>query len=138
MALTILAFVCLGLLIGNLVGLSAESTLRVILPLLFTFGGGSAVAFLHKLGPGDRKLAGAAVVGLSLSCLLGTYVGIVVSEHQLLTPAIAGKVNRSTVTDKKYLRTVDISDVQLVDQRYKAGEYTSERAYEELYKLLSD
>lgn len=136
--MTIFAFACLGFLIGNLVGLSAESTLSVVLPLLFAFGGGSALAFLHKLQPSDRRLAAAAVAALSLSCLLGTYGGIMVSEYQILSPTRGDPVSSSAVVDRKYLRTVDISVVQLIDQRYKAAEYTAERAYEEIYRLVSE
>ena len=120
--MTIFAFACLGFVIGNLVGLSAESTLSVVLPLLFAFGGGSAVAFLHKLPPSERRLAAAAVVTLSLSCLIGVYTGIVVSEHQLLSPSIDDSDDRTAVADRKYLRRIDIEEVQRIDQAYKTGE----------------
>ena len=138
------AFVCLGFLIGNLVGMSAESTLGVIIPLLFAFGGGSAVAFLHKLDAGERRLAAAAVVAFSLSCLAGVHVGIVVSEYRLLSPAgeasearVSIARNKYVSPDNKYLRAVDISEMNLIDQRYKSGEYTAEQAYEEIYELIS-
>ncbi len=155
----LLAFVCLGFLIGNLVGLSAESTLSVLVPLLFAFAGGSAIAFLHKLStPSEQRTAGIAVIGLSLSCLLGVYVGIVVSEYQLLSPtenvveslpqtgqetnlgsddSSPQPSSRASIADRKYLRTVDISLVNQIDHRLKAGEFTTARAYEELYRLVS-
>jgi hypothetical protein len=161
MKVIVVAFACLGFLIGNLVGLSAESALSVVVPLLFAFGGGSAVAFLHKLELSDRRLAAAAVVALSLSCLIGAYTGILVSEHQALSPskrALDNRTgassarttepnkmilsrsdldNRTSIVDRKYLRSTDIGEIQLIDQRYKVGEITAQQAYEEIYKLVS-
>ena len=137
--MTIFAFACLGFLIGNLIGLSAESTLSVVIPLLFSFGGGSAVAFLHKLTPEERKLGAAAVVALSLSCLIGAYTGIMTSEYRLLSPETNGKVETRSIEENKYLRTVSFSKVQLIDQRYKVDSaFSAEEAYEKLYKLVSD
>ena len=136
--MVIFAFACLGFLIGNLIGLSAESTLSVVLPLLFAFGSGSAVAFLHKLNINDRKLAASAVAALSISCLIGTYTGVIVSEYQLLTPHKDIKENSSAIVDRKYLRSFDINYVETIDQSYKSGVYTVEEAYEEIYKHLSE
>jgi hypothetical protein len=82
----IVAFAALGLLIGNLVGLTAQSVVSSLLGLLFAFVGGSVLVFLEKLTPEIRKLAGQSILALSVSCLIGTYVGIVVSEWQLLSP----------------------------------------------------
>ncbi len=135
--MTVFAFACLGFLIGNLLGLSAESALSVVLPLLFAFGGGF-IAFLHKLEPADRRLAAGAVAALALSCLLGAYVGIAASEYQLLTPGTDRAESRAAVAERKYLRTVDFDDVQTIDQRYKTNELTADRAYEELYRLVSE
>ena len=50
MALIVFAFACLGFLIGNLVGFSSGSTLSVLIPLLFSFAGGSAIAFARRSG----------------------------------------------------------------------------------------
>ena len=118
-------------------GLSAESTVRVVLPLLFAFGGGSAIAFLHKLTPDDRKRAAGAIAALSLSCLIGVYSGVAVSEYQLLTPARQLPKRSTPIADNRYLRSLKVDEVQLIDQRYKTKEYTAERAYAELYKLIT-
>ena len=132
----VFAFVCLGFLIGNLVGLSAESTLAVIIPLLFTFGGGSAVAFLPKLDAESRKVAATAVVALSLSCLAGVYSGIVVSEYQLLSPH-RGTGKRTAVAEMKYLRSVDLKKVDAIDQQFRTHVLTAEQAYERLYETAT-
>lgn len=136
--MTLLAFASLGFLIGSLIGLSAESTLGVVLPLLFAFGGGSAVTFLHKLEPVDRKLAGAAVTALSLFCLAGVYSGIFVSEHQLLSPSADQDAELGSIEARKYLRSVDARLVDVIDQRYKGRELTAAEAYEALYQLASE
>lgn len=156
MALIVLAFASLGFLIGNLVGLSAESTLKIILPLLFTFGGGSAAAFIPKLEPADRRVVAAAVVALSLSCLAGVYSGIVVCERHLLSPAatplVAGvpttgatpaSVAQDSIADRKYLRSVDMRTVDVIDQKFRTGAFNSQQgenaqqAYEQLYGLVT-
>lgn len=77
----------MGLLVGNLVGMSSDHLSRVILGLLFGLIGGSIAALLHKIPVNDRHLAGAALCTLSLGCLVGVYSGIFVSQYQLLTPA---------------------------------------------------
>lgn len=139
----VLAFGSLGFLIGNLVGLSAESTVSVLIPLLFTFGGGSAVALLPKLGQADRLIAATAVVSLSVFCLLGVYAGIVVSERQLLSSAPARDRRavtapaRASIEERKYLRQVSFDSVALIDQRYKDRLLTATQAYEQLYGLVT-
>ena len=132
-----LAFASLGFLVGNLIGLSAESTLSVVIPLVFAFGGGSAIAFLHNLKPEDRRQAGVAVTALAVACLIGVYCGIFVSEYQLFSPNLTQAPETASIESRKYLRNVDVRAVDLVDQRYKSNEITAEQAYETLYDLAS-
>src|SRR5688500_11854820 len=82
----IVAFSMLGLLVGNLVGLSATSVVTPLLGLLFAFAGSSVIAFLHKLTQQDRKVASYAMTALSVACLVGIYSGVLVNEYRLLTP----------------------------------------------------
>ncbi len=137
MIMVVVAFACLGFLIGNLVGLSAESTLAVVIPLLFSFGGGSAVALLPKLDQPSRKEASAAVIALSVSCLAGVYSGILVSEYQFLSPRASSVSGATSIAEKKYLRSLNLNDVDRIDQRYRAGDLTADKAYEQLYQLIS-
>ncbi len=138
----VIAFVCLGFLIGNLVGFSSGSTLSVLIPLLFSFAGGSAVTFLPKLDLEARKPVAAAVIALSLSCLGGVYSGIFVTERQLLSPpnirsavltAYTAKADRDNF---KYLRTDEVKEADFIDQKFRRNELTSEQAYEQLYELI--
>lgn len=139
MAIIILAFVCLGFLIGNLVGFSSGSTLAVLIPLLFTFAGGSAVGFLPKLPVDTRRLAAGAVIGLSLSCLAGVYTGILISERQLLSPAYireAASIKPTTRVERGYLQAAVFSEAAVIDQKYRANELSAQEAYEQLYQLV--
>jgi hypothetical protein len=134
MSINAFAFACLGFLIGNLVGLSATSALAVIIPLLFTFGGGSAIAFLPKLDTASRKLAATAVIALSLSCLIGVYFGIFVSEHQFLSASSTSR--QIAIAERKYLRSTSLSEVDVIDQKLRTRELTAEEAYRQLYQLV--
>jgi len=138
MIIIVFAFICLGFLIGNLVGLSAQSTVAILIPLLFTFGGGSAVAFLPSLDAASRKLAAAAVIALSLSCLIGLYTGIIVSERQLLSSQekrASSLSARTSIADRKYLRAIDMREVDVIDQRQRNNDISVKQAYEQLYEL---
>jgi len=65
----------LGLLVGNLVGMTAESVATPLLGLLFAFIAGSVIALLGKLPPEDRRLAGQCIAALSLGCLSARTAG---------------------------------------------------------------
>ena len=133
----ILAFTALGFLIGNLVGLTAESVISAILPLLFAFGGGSAIGFFHKIDQESRQWASTAILAISLSCLVGVYSGIAVSEHQLLTPAERKYVRaEASIAESKYLRSYLASEADQIDQLKSTGALSPEEAYQALYKLL--
>lgn len=140
MVIIVIAFACLGFLIGNLIGFSSESTLAVLIPLLFTFAGGSAIAFLPNLEVASRKAAAAAVIALSLSCLTGVYCGIFVSERQLLSPPNIRRAvlteHTARATDRIYLRAGLFEEIDVIDQKLRRNELTAEQAYEELYQLV--
>lgn len=132
----IIAFTTLGFLIGNLMGLSAESTLSTVLPLLFAFGGGSAVAFLHKLEQCERRNASIAITALSLSCLIGVYSGIYITEHQIISPSEVKQARLSSIESRKYLRSININSVEQIDTKLKTGGLSTKQAYEDLYNLI--
>ena len=135
-----LAFVSLGFLVGSLIGMSAESTVTVVLPLLFAFGGGSAVAFLHKLSDRDARRAAMAVVALSLSCLVGVLGGVVVTERQLLTPSDLRKARREaspTVESLKVLRSEALDSLADADAQKRAKIITCDQAYDRVYRLAA-
>lgn len=137
--LLVIAFVSLGFLIGNLAGLTSASITVPLLSALFAFGGGSAVAWLQKIDTESRHLASVIIFSLSLSCLIGVYSGIYVSEHQLLTPE---KVRQERWADDSsltylYLRSVDIALAHKIDQMYTSKRITAEQAYEQIYEMFT-
>lgn len=152
----ILGFAFTGFLIGNLMAMSASSTVPSFLGLLFALLGGSLIALLHKLKQEDRTAAGKIVLALSAMCLLGVYTGLVINERELLTPKerrfwpavsksnefnSAAKPETSHSTDcssiktqaSKYLAGAELSKADGVDLKKQRGEITPEQAYAEMY-----
>jgi hypothetical protein len=136
----IIGLFLLGLLVGNLVGLTATSVVTPLLGLLFAFVGGSVIVMLGKLPSADRRLAGQCIVALALGCLIGTYGGIVVTEYQLLSPKIDHvPATRMTVADRKaylYLRSEVMAPAAAIQLQYAQGHITAEEAYGQLRALL--
>ena len=130
-------FLFMGLLVGNLVGMSATSVTTSILGLLFAFAGGTAVAFLQKLSAEQIKIAGKAILVLSLSCLVGLYAGILVTEHQLLTPPERA-ATRVSVVDSKYLRAELVDPASRIEIDLKQKRITPEEAVELLQDLIDE
>jgi hypothetical protein len=124
-ALISVAFAALGLLVGNLTGLSASPIAKALIPALFTLIGGSFVAFIFKVHANDRSVAASAILSFSIACLICTYIGIALNAHELLV------ANLDT-----YLRDVVTGAADSVDQRKRNGQLNAEQAYEELRKLL--
>lgn len=141
----VLGFAGLGLLIGNLVGLTSESIVTPVVGLVFTFVGGSVLAVLHKLTVDDRRIAGRAILAFSVCCLIGVYVGITVAEYQVLTPANQRRAfNKQPSSDaalraenqsNKYLRSDQINQANSIDAQKQQGVITLEQAYERMYRL---
>jgi len=133
----IIGLFLLGLLVGNLVGLTAQSVVTPLLGLLFAFIGGSVIAMVGKLPPADRRLAGQCIIALSLGCLIGTYGGIVVSDYQLLSPKRDHvSAMRMTVADRKYLRSQVIEPSAAIQLQYAQGRISAEEAFRKLQDLL--
>lgn len=131
----VLAFASLGFLIGSLVGMTKDSVVSTLIPLLFTFGGGSAIAFMQKLTAQAQKKASFAILFLSLFCLLGVFSGIYISEQQLFTQE-KDKHVATTRDDRFYLRNSTISIVNNIDAHYMKGTYSAEQAYDSLRKAM--
>ena len=138
----IFGFLALGLLVGNLIGLTAESVVTPVLGLLFAFGGGSIIAFIGKFSPEDRRLAGQAILALSVACLVGVYSGIGISEWQILSPPERAQLNdsapspRASIADKKYLRSALIKSANAIDTQLTMDVISFDEAYKQLFKLV--
>ena len=132
----IIAFTSLGFLIGNLVGLTSESTIVSLIGLLFVFAGSSAISFMHKLSEHEKINASKAIMSLSISCLVGVYASAVISDNQLLTFEENMSNKRDTIASRKYIRENIISEVNQIDKMKADNEISVDKAYEKLYKLI--
>ena len=140
LAVHIFAFGCFGFLVGNLIGFTAESVVKSLIPLLFAFGGGSAIAFMGKLTEMEQVRASVAIGFFSLSCLLGTYTSILLVEHQIFTPERVINSDRegiTKITDRKLLRSTILSASSSIDQRVRSGLINHEEAYRELQHAIN-
>jgi hypothetical protein len=138
----LLAFLVLGLLVGNLAGLTSASVTLPLVAALFAFGGTSGVAFVEKLQVADRSMAARLILGLSVGCLVGVYTGILVREHRWLSPRVdsgtAGAAPAASLTDSSggYLRRQTITEIQAIDQRLQNGLITVQSAYDSLHAVV--
>jgi hypothetical protein len=136
-----MAFASLGLVIGTLVGLSADSLGKVVIPILFTFAGGSVIAFQEKLEGTKLKVAMQGLLGLGIGSLIGVYSALLITEYRLLTPSEARKRDVSTISkpsDGKYLRRETIDTLILTEQRLRVGTISTEEAAANLRKAIDD
>lgn len=134
-----IAFASLGLLIGNMIGLSADSLVKVLIPAMFAFGGGSVLALLNKLTVNDQRTAAVSLIALSSFCLLGVYIGILQTEYRVFTPKTDGQNQREIITsEQKYLRSVSLERIDIIDTQFRQGLITGETAYEKLLGEVQD
>jgi len=127
-----LGMASVGLLVGSLVGMSNDHLSRILLGFLFAFIGGSITALLYKLPKEERKLAGSALFSLSLSCLVGVYSGIIVTQYKLLTP---GEHRVWTEGKTGYLDGLDQNSLKVILDTYKAGGYDLNQTIERINEL---
>lgn len=162
----IIAFLSLGFVVGNVVGMSASPIANTLVGLLFAFAGGSAVAFLRKLDETSRLQACQMITAASIGCLAGLYAGILVCEHRLLSPRSQsttngpslptpppgplptgdnpnaapgthhGQVYEQPVASKEYLHTGVQSAVKSADLRYRTGQISLPEACIELAQAV--
>jgi hypothetical protein len=141
----ITAFAALGLVVGNLVGLTATPVVASVLGLLFAFAGGSILTFFHKYTHEDRNAAARGLLALALGCLVGVYAGIFVSERRLLSPAhrrgTANVVARGDdvsvmFRSQAYLRSSVAEKADVLDNQYQNGEISAPTAFRELYRAV--
>ena len=153
-----LAFFSLGLLVGHLAGFSATSVVTQLIGLFFALAGGSVIAFLRKLSAEDRKVASQALFAVTLGCLVGLYVSIVMVQWQLLSPSGGQLVGNSAPASGEatgpsaergaprggryfYLRARSsvagiIACSNDIDEQRRSGGLTLEEAYERTCALI--
>ncbi len=135
----VFAFISFGFLLGNLIGLTAESIVKSLIPLLFAFVGGSAITFIGKLKEVEQFKASVAMGCFSLSCLLGVYTSLLIVENQLFTPISviqSDKDGFTSMEERKLLRSTIFNTSSSIDQRVRSGQLDYEEAYKELQVVI--
>ena len=140
-------FLFLGFLIGTLVAMSAQSLSNGVIAAVFALTGGSLLALLKTLSDADQLKAAAGIGGISLGAILGVYSGLYVNDHRLLSPKAqlanvqqqAGQqvINTTSQEGGKYLRSVNLTRVNEIDQEYRTGVLQLDQAYEQLREEAS-
>lgn len=129
------AFSLLGLLVGNLAGLSASPIAATVIAGALTLAGGSAIALFQKLEERDIKRVCQCLAAFSIASLLGLYCGVVVCEYRLLTPlaqrtAIVENAVGNDSVDKKYVRDAEVDAIDLEFQKASRAATTDEKRAE--------
>jgi len=135
-----LAFLSLGVFIGTLLAMSAQSLAQAVVAALFASFGGSILLLVEKLAKDKLAKACLGILAISLGGLIGTYSGIYVTEYQVLTP-VSLRVNSSKAAttgteSRKYLRENVVSGASAIDMKYRTGALPANEAYEKLKSLL--
>jgi len=136
----------LGVLVGTLVALSAQSLAQAVIALLFAMFGGSLLALFQKLAVPEQIKVAAGILAISLGTLAGVYSGIFVTEHQILTPTSRrftqqlddGKGKTTKGQTYLYLRENSLNKVNEIDQKYRTKLLSPEEAYEQLHSALTE
>jgi hypothetical protein len=114
---------------------------QAVVAAVFAFFGGSAVAVLGNKTRAEQQAVALGTLGLSFGAMVGVYSGILVNEHQLLTPSShrvskAPAATSAELTPAKYLRENSLRLAAEIDQKRRTGALTAEQAYDQMYKLL--
>ena len=135
-----LGLLSLGILIGTLLAMSAQSLAKSVIAALFALFGGSLLTFLQKVPIQDQFKASVGILAISVGTMIGIYSGLYVNEYRLLSPpalrprvASNSKVELAPLEPKySYLRASDLDDLEAIDQKYRTQAITAKDAYEQL------
>jgi hypothetical protein len=135
-----LGFLALGLLVGTLLAMSAQSLAQAVIAALFALFGGSIIVLLEKMNEQNQVRASIGMLGISVGALVGVYSGLYVNDHELLTPphlrAVAGRDAAKVQEVRKYLRENVLDETRAIDTQYRNGMISTKEAYERLKTLL--
>lgn len=107
------AFAIFGFYVGSLCGLSTSPVTITLMPLLFTFAGGSIFAFFGRMNEATRKAAFSALGFASLGALVGTYSAIIISSHSLLGPKSSAVEGSPGYLRSEYISNIESKLIQL-------------------------
>lgn len=130
------AFGIFGFYVGSLCGLSTSPVTITLMPLLFTFAGGSIFTFFGRMSDVTRKAALSALGFASLGALIGTYSAIIISAHSLLGPKGATQEGSTGYLRSEYISNVESKLIQLEQGALKPEE-AARQIREEMAKANS-
>ncbi len=111
--------------IGTLLALSEQSLAKTVIAALFASFGGSVILLMEKLTGKNQLNAVLAILMVSTGTILGTYSGLYVNEHELLTPPTRRATRASSENQapcpRKYLRENALSRAAAIDTQYRTG-----------------
>ena len=116
------AFGIFGFYVGSLCGLSSSPVTITLMPLLFTFAGGSIFTFFGRMNDVTRKAAFSALGFASLGALIGTYTAIVISSNNLLGPKSSVQDTTSSYLKSEHISNIESKLVQLEQGALKPEE----------------
>jgi hypothetical protein len=96
----LVGFFTLGLLVGALTGMTAESVVSQVIGLAFALIGGSILITLKKLSQEERRIAGGLLTALCLGTLIGTTSGILAVQYRWLSPRVVS-TSQSNANENK-------------------------------------
>lgn len=109
------AFGVFGFYVGSLCGLSTSPVTLTLMPLLFTFAGGSIFAFFGRMTEVTRQAAFSALGFASFGALIGTYSAIMISSHSLLGPKNIYQDGSSGYLRSEYISNIE-AKLRLLEQ----------------------
>jgi len=120
-----------------MIGMTAQSVVAAVIPLVLSFGGGTAIAFFSKENAEIRKDAERAIFALSIGALIGLFGGIFIAENQLLTCRSSRNENRDSVSDRKYLRSIKSDEIVALDEQVRNSRLSKEEAFDKIVELAN-
>lgn len=137
-------FLFLGIVVGTLLAMSAQSLAQAVIAALFALFGGSLLALLEKLPEEAQGKAALSLLAISVGTLVGVYSGLYINERQLLTPEnlrlSKGQLQQGVTPNSipKYLRE-NFQDARTsIDMKYRNKFLSAEDAYDSLRKLTDE
>lgn len=127
----LLSFGLFGLYIGLLCGLSTSPLAMSLMPLLFTFAGGSIFMFFGQLKGISRNSAISAIGATSFGAIVGTLGAITIASHSLLGP-------KPKLEGGGYLRSAQFEKIEATLVLLEKGAITSSEAVKQIRDVSKD
>jgi hypothetical protein len=130
----IFSFFIFGFYVGALCGLSQSPITLTLMPLLFTFAGGTVFAFFGKMSVNTRKSATSSLGIFFLAATIGTLSAIYANSYALFGPK---RIFLDTRTES-YLRGGKISNIESILTLFEQEHLKKPEAIKKIRSELSE